>query len=446
MDGYRRDTTPNLNRIANEEVGKWFSNCISHGNTTRISTASIATGTNPSYHGVRGNKVVPDEIETVPEVLDSVGYQTGCVSRNANSSMGFDRGFDEFRWISSSTFLDNVPSRTIIKYLLNIRKHSVGFKTDTAKHSTPFIINDMAKRWLKSYAGKKEPFFLYLHYNEPHRPYYPPLSYIDQYTDEIKMSPKEAAETAMFMHENIEEIIANGCELKDEEWGALHAMYDAEIKYTDACVGRLFDFLESESFDKETVFVITADHGELFGEKGVLAHKMVLHDALINVPLVIHGFDGDIAIGEDDLIQHSDVMKTLVEMAGGNTDQFDGIDIRSETRESAVSQEWIDNETLNSFLEINPDFDVSRYHKNLLTSIRTKDYKYQKSENKNELFRLPDEENDVSEEKPEVAQELDGILNEWMSQKGQPVSSSDNEAEFSDAMKKQLSDLGYIVD
>ena len=54
MEGYRRDTTPELNRISNESEGEWFPNCIAHANSTRISTASVVTGTYPSDHNVTG--------------------------------------------------------------------------------------------------------------------------------------------------------------------------------------------------------------------------------------------------------------------------------------------------------------------------------------------------------------------------------------------------------
>ena len=445
MGGYHRDTTPNMERIAGREDGDWYSECISHGNSTRISTASITTGTNPSRHGVRGNRVVPDELKSLPEMLSEAGYHTACLSRSANSSMGFDKGFDDFRWISSSTFLENVDLKTMVKYGLNLRKHSAGFTTDTSKYATPFIINDMSKRWLKGYRGREEPFFMYLHYNEPHRPYHPPLSYIDEYTDEIGMSPEQAIETAMDMHRNMMEIVANGCKFTDDEWEALKAMYDAEIKYTDYCVGRLFDYVDSMDWDNDTVFVITADHGESFGERGLLGHRLVLHDSLINVPLVTTGIKDSI-LEEHDLVQHSDVIKTMIEMANGESDQIDGFDMRKKKREFAVSQEWESDKTLDRLLELNPDFDDSRYHRPLLTSVRTKEYKYQKSEVGSELFRLPDEDNDVSEEEPEVAKELDETLVGWMKEKGQPISSGQEGEEFSEAMKEQLSDLGYLVD
>lgn len=444
LGGYGRDTTPKLQRIAARDRGRWYPNCFAHSNSTRISTASIVTGTYPSHHGVRNNLTIPEELDTVPEILSEAGYHTVGLSRNANSSMGFDRGFRDFEWISSHRFLEAVDYRTALKYALNIRRHSAGFSADTAKHATPFIINDMAKRRLKSYVGSKEPFFMYLHYNEPHRPYYPPLPYIDRYTDEIAMSTEEATDFAIDMHYNANEHIARGADFSDEQWEALLAMYDAEIAYTDECVGRLFDFIQSIDIG-DTVFVVTADHGELFGENGMLAHKVVLHDAVINVPLVIHGLN-DLAVAQDDFLQHADIMQTLVAIAGGDVGQFQGIDLRSETRDFVVSQDWEIDDRLDAFQRVNPEFDDSPYHRPLLTCLRDEAFKYQESDEGSELFELPDEETDVSDEYPDRYQEMAEKLESWMDTYGKPITSDEQDGEFSEAMKEQLSDLGYLVD
>jgi len=444
MGGYRRDTTPHLQRVADSSEGEWYSNCSAHANSTRVSVPSIITGTYPSHHGVRGNLTLPDELETVPEILSRNGYHTIGLSRNANSSMGFDRGFDEFKWISSDTFLSAVDFSTIVKYTLNIRRHSAGFATDTAKHATPFVLNDMAKRRVKSCAGSDEPFFLYLHYNETHRPYFPPLPYLDRYTDKIAMTAEEVAEFAMEMHYNCDEIIADGTNFSEDEWDALHAMYDAEIAYTDECVGRLFDYVRSLNIG-ETIFIITADHGELFGEQGMLAHKIVLHDHLINVPLVTHGFD-DVSCTSVDLLQHADLMETLVSMVGGNTAQFQGVNLRSESREYVISQTWGAEEYLQYLRDINPEFDDSSYYKSLLTCVRDEEFKYQESKDRSELFVLPDETTDVSDQHPQKVDELSRFLEDWFESDGQPVSTTERRGEFTDAMKEQLADLGYLVE
>ena len=93
------------------------------------------------------------------------------------------------------------------------------------------------------------------------------------------MSGAEAAEIAMEVHHNLVEAVADGYNLTDEEWAALRAMYDAEIAYTDDQVSVLYDTLLAEI--GETIVVITADHGELFGEDNMLAHKYSMHNGVL---------------------------------------------------------------------------------------------------------------------------------------------------------------------
>lgn len=435
MAGYERDTTPNLQRIS--EDGLSFSKCISHSLATHPSSGAILTGKPPSRNTVGfSGDALPDSVSTIAEIFRDSGYHTACLSRNSyvSSATGLDRGFNDFEWISSST-IHKVGVRTILKYLLNMREHSAGFSLDTAEYATPFLMNDVAKRWVKSF---DEPFFFYLHYNEPHRPYYPPLPYLDKYTDEIEMSAKEAVEFSMHFHYNLEEIAAGGCDLSQEEWEAVRAMYDAEIAYTDEMIGRLFDYIQELELE-DTVFVFTADHGELFGEQGMLAHKLVLDDAVTRVPMVVHGLDIDGK--EEELVQHSDIMKTIMEDSGLETDEVQGVNLYNEIREFAISQRGAAN--FDPFLEHNSDFDTSRYHSSPLTALRTHEFKYLKSDGKRELFKLPDEENDASEEYQEVTEEMDKKFEDWLAENGTPVDKG-KEGEFSDAMEKQLRDLGYI--
>lgn len=441
MGGYHRETTPGLQSIADSEGGDDFNQCIAHSNWTRSSTASMITAQNLLSHGVAGNKVIPEDIPTIPELLTEQGYQTGCISRNANGSMGFDRGFDKFEWISSSTILDAVPIQTLLRYAFNIRRHSAGFTPNTAKHATPFLINDMAKRWIDRFQRKENPYFLYLHYNEPHRPYYPPLSYIDRFTDGLDMTTQEAADFSMKVHKNLYEYIANGCQFTDDEWRALIAMYDAEIAYTDECVKSLFDYVQER--DDETIFVVTADHGELFGEKGLLSHKILLDDALVHVPLVVHGID-DISHQTNELVQHSDLMRTFIEISGGDGSDLDGIDLRDEIRDVAISQVSDNDQSVEKLKKINNDFDASAYHQPFVTSARTHEYKYLRSESRTTLYQLPDETNDVSDEHPVIVAKLDSHLDQWIENRDERYGNSP-EGQFSEAMEQQLEDLGYMT-
>jgi uncharacterized sulfatase len=439
MGGYERDTTPNLARIA--EHGNAFHHCISSGTGTPYSSASILSGTYPTRHGVKiTNEYLPETLATLPELLGAAGYRTACLSRNSYVSpgTGLDRGFDRFSWVSGSTILDAVPYRTLAKYFFNLRRHSAGLALDTAKYATPYVMNDTAKRWLRDLEAE-EPFFFYLHYNEPHRPYYPPLPYVDSYTDDIEMSAAEAAEFSIEVHRSLDEHIAEGPDFTDDEWAALRAMYDAEIRYTDEMVGRLFDHVQSLDLGP-TIFVVTADHGELFGEHGLLSHKVVVDDALAHVPLVTHGFDG---IGDrtDELVQHVDLTTTLLELAGQGTDQLQGVDLRETTREHAFVQRGPFDFDL--FTGVNPEFDASRFHHGTVHAVRTMEYRYEQSDSMERLVDLPDEDTDVRKAHPEVTAALSATLDNWVQANANPVE-AESESQLDDAMRRQLRDLGYV--
>ncbi|WP_264556427.1 sulfatase [Halocatena marina] len=447
---YERDTTPNLRRIANSDGGRSFSNCISHGIWTRSSIASILTGTWPSRHRAgMDSERIPAELKTVPELLRESGYHTAAISPNANlsSATDLDRGFDDFVWIDKSTLLKNINKSTILKNIINIRNHGGGMTRDTRRHNTGYMMGDMAKRRLRSFANSSEPFFLYLHFGDPHHPYYPPLPLLKQEAKRLGLSTKDAGDLALHHHSHLDELIAQGCPYTEDEWRMLTGLYDRIIEYTDSLVGELFDYASTLDLDN-TIFVITADHGESFGEQGLLGHKIGVHDGLIHVPLVVHGSDE--MLGYDgEMIQHIDVMQTLLSSIGSDTSQFQGINLDNEVRTHTITQRGAGRcqQTLDTYQELNPDFDVSRYHRGTLTAIRTSEFKYLKSETDSELFRLPDENTDVVSQYDGVTQRLDDTLTRWCERDGKPIAASESaDGAFTEAMRKQLTDLGYRVE
>ena len=449
MSGYSRETTPNLARIAENARGRAFENCHTHGIWTLASSASILTGTVPTHHGAgMENDALPEKLETVPERFATAGYHTACLSPNSHLSSGtdLDRGFEEFAWLSSDTLLETAGPRILLKYLLNCRKHGPGLTTDTKKHGTGYLMNEMAKRRLRAYSGSEEPFFLYAHYGDPHHPYQPPRRYLERYAEDFEMSTEEALELGLSHHENFHQLIADDCPLTDDEWDALHALYDAELAHTDELVGDLFDYANALDLG-DTVFVVTADHGELFGEQGMLAHLVVTDDAVTHVPCVVHGLDA-LADHDGETLQHADLMRTLLETAGAQTDGVQGLDLRAETRERTLTQRGAKRclKNLERFEELNPEFDPTPYHAATLHALRTDEFKYQRSDDRAELLSLPDEEHDVSESYPDLRERLADDLDTVLETDGQPAYSGACEGRFTDAMKKQLADLGYLVD
>jgi uncharacterized sulfatase len=439
MGGYDRETTPRIQEIADTFDGVAFSSCFSHARASATSIPSILSGTNPSRHGTyyEGSKAFPDELPLASELLSDVGYNTVGVSNNeyAGSLTNTDRGFDEFVLLGSSPgeILDSAGLRNVLKYAANIRTHSVGFSTDTHAHSGAYLLTEIARRELRQAA---EPLFMYVHYNEPHRAYYPPLPYLDRFTDEISMSATEAAELAMEVHHNLVEIVANGCDLTAEEMAALEAMYDAEIAYTDDRVGALYDCIQEQL--GETVVVVTADHGELFGEDDMLAHKYSMHNAVLQVPMVVQGLAG---LSDEGLVQHADVVRTLLEAAGAETETIQGVDLREECREYAISQSPADS--LDPLLEHNPEFDSSRFPAEPYSLVQDEQFKYVQRPDEPRLYRLPDESENVADDHPDAVDELDTYLTEWLDTEGQQVGGGED-IEVDEATRERLADLGYL--
>ncbi|WP_144903914.1 sulfatase [Halobellus captivus] len=442
LAGYERSTTPELVRIAGDAGGAWFENAFSSSIATPISSGSILTGTHPFRHGLRiSNDYLPEELDTLPMLLGDAGYRTAGISTNSffSSGTGLNRGFDQFKLLTGSTFFDEVPWSTIAKYAANIRRHSAGFTADTTKHATPFVMNDILKQWIPELVADDRPFFLYAHYNQTHRPYYPPLPYRDRYTDDISVVPTEAAQISLDVHHHAHEYIAHENPLSQTELDALVAMYDAEIAYTDKMVGRLFDYVQS--LDSDTVFIVTADHGELLGESGLFSHTYVLRDELTNVPLVTYGLD--LGASGDDFVQHVDLTRTLVEMAGGRSDQLQGLDLRDETRETVITQRA--KNSLNHLVEYNPDFDPDWFIPGELTAFRDHEFKYVRGKTTEDavLYRLPNESTDVAAGNLEVKRCFEDAVTEWLaSPQAEPIK-AETVDRLTSEMKQQLRDLGY---
>lgn len=149
------------------------------------------------------------------------------------------------------------------------------------------------------------------------------------------MRPSEAREFVIDVRNNYIEHMTTGFCFDEEEWATIKAMYDATISYVDHLIGDLFEFISLELDD--TVFVVTADHGELFGEHGLLAHRLVLDDAVTNFSLVVHD-PTDITDYNGELIQHIDLMKTLLAEVGAEHPTLQGYDFTQDKRPYCIIQ------------------------------------------------------------------------------------------------------------
>jgi uncharacterized sulfatase len=450
LRGHHRDTTPNIEKIADRTDGRSFETAMAHTRYTLPSAASILTGKYPGDHGAGfGSNRVNQHVPTVAEAFRAAGYTTALVSNNhfVSPETGLDRGFDTTEVLPKTPMgiVRTVGVKSVATWLAKIRQHSAGFETDKYRHSSAYLMTDLVDQQLSSLEARSDPFFLFAHYNQPHRPYYPPVAWFDKYGDAFRMSRSEAGDFSMEVHNNLVEKVAKGCPFTEDEWAVLHALYDAQIEYTDRFIGELFRRIQRD-FD-DTIVVITSDHGEHLGERGALGHKYILDDALLHVPLVTSGLEVPSTVQP---VQHSDLMCTLLREGGADADFVDGVDLRRDERHIAVSQDT--TRSLDPIYEVNQEFDAAKFFPGVdrslpeRTSIRTTTHRYVRgADDAKALFELPDESQDISDEASGLVREFNDELDNWLADHESISSSSrrDSDREISQETKVRLERLGY---
>lgn len=442
LANYQRDTTPYLSHLGS--TGYTSEYCFSHDIWTRSSSASILSGHAASAHQTWSTDAkLPESITTIPQEFNNSGYKTVCITSNGQlgHETGLDRGFTHFHHIgkNKSSLLKNVGLRAFGQWLLNLRQHSCGFARDEG-HCVGYLNNQVAKKHIKETSRTDDQLFLYLHHGDSHHPYIPPISWRNQFVDDLPIPVDEAVNLALDMSHNLHQYIAQDEPFSDEEWEALRVLYDTSIAYVDHLTGKLIEYAQKQLNDP--IVVVTGDHGELFGEHGLLAHMLVTNTAVSNVPLVISGLE---KLPENSIIQHADVMKVICEKLNINHSVPIGQDIRKQPRQFAVTQRGgaRAQKKLKKIVEYNASFPKEEFHINDLTSIQTKQWRYQSSEDRRELFSYPDEITDVSDTHIDLAVEFDELLRNWIDDFGEPVGEV-GVAEFDKEMEKQLRDLGYL--
>jgi arylsulfatase A-like enzyme len=237
--GYSYLTSPNLDKLADE--GVLFESVTAQIPVTGPNHCTIFTGLYPQTHGSYRNGIKMNE-GAVPlaEMLKEAGFRTAAFVSSwtlKDRLTGLDRGFDHYdqdftdryRMVNSQRFANEVTDRAI--------------------------------GWLDEQNG--EPFFLWVHYFDPHTPYRLVRGFEE-------LGPARGVEAEALPRRKKEAV-----------------RYDSEIAFTDAQMGRLIGQLRQRGWLEETLLVYTADHGEAFGEHGYKGHGRRVHEPGVRVPLVI---------------------------------------------------------------------------------------------------------------------------------------------------------------
>jgi uncharacterized sulfatase len=250
FNGYARPTTPNIDRLAGRSLV--FRNAHSEAAYTLASSATLLTGLPPDSHNVLSaffSSLRPDLV-TIAELFHERGYFTAAMSANPYFGKAYrlDRGFDEFRELF-------VGKRQVL----------------AEEFVDPFreIIGDARGR----------PFFVCLHIREPHQDYLMPPPYLGRFQNSYL---QQTDEFLKIMHE-----ILGGERNSPADLSLLRDLYDENLSYADSVVGRILRVLEERGAAKQTITIITADHGECLGEHGLVGHNVILFEEGIHIPLIV---------------------------------------------------------------------------------------------------------------------------------------------------------------
>jgi arylsulfatase A-like enzyme len=284
--GYQRETSPTLERLATD--GVVFDQAFVQVTDTVPSHASLFTSRYPFVHGTANGVALRDEFVTLAEVLGQNGLGTAAFVSGYTmtaAESGLDQGFQTY---------DDELTR-------------LGGPTARLPNERPAEQTaERALAWLEQHAA--EPFFLFVHFFDPHGAYQPPEPY-------DRMFEIETPEPFLLPMSRIPPYARIG---EETDANVYISRYDGEIRYVDDQIARLVDALERHGVLDDTLIVVIADHGESLTEHGFFfAHGWRLFEPSMHVPLVFR-YPAGLPRGHrvDGIAQSIDVMPTLLELLG----------------------------------------------------------------------------------------------------------------------------------
>ena len=385
--GYSKPTSPFIDSIARR--GVLFERCYAPNIPTHPSFSTMLSGKEAITHdiiNIGGGVPIAEGVRLLPEILREHGYATAAVD-----SMGrhFSRGFDEYL-----TYEWDRSNPTVLR------------KAQT--------VNAKAIPLIERLAGGEKPFFLFLHYWDPHTPYLPPKPY------DRKFYPPDRDPYDVNNHSMDEAWSWEPFKWYFHEWmpGVTDSeyvinLYDGETAYMDRQLRPVFQALAP--VQDETLVILTADHGEIMDEHDGYFDHHGLYEGNIHVPLIFY-WPGKLPRGKrvPGFVQNLDLAPTLLELAGiPDRDGMEGLSLLPAIyglREGNYETLFFSEAT----------WQVKR-------AVRDQRWKLIKALEQDphggpmrELYDLqadPNEQHNLAEQQPEMAARLEAQLDEWVARR-----------------------------
>jgi arylsulfatase A-like enzyme len=463
---YNEDSIANIPHIDSLlEKGVEFESAYSTAPETASSHATIFTGLYPHNHGVACDTPQPNLRKDIPVIsswLSERGYDTFGIAGPAKmgSDYNYDRGFDKY-FEEYTTSGDLMSINKIKKLVFNkqFRKRNfelVKYGSDNGARLKLDKLRDSISNNLST------PYFVMANFTECHSDYSAPRPYMEEKDPDfsrpsyylLEWLEKKFGRNAVNHNqsdtridrltnyrESINRYYASPDYLNEAEITTWKKWYAAELQYLDQKLGEFIDFLQNNGKLEDTVFILTADHGELFGEHDLVYHNNFLWDKLLHVPLIISG-NINMDNYKDNIISLADIFPTICDLVDiEKPDKIDGQSILSDlSREYAVAE--IGQRDISI---INRDQYLTEKQKHLFDrgkkAVWDDKFKYIRySDGEKVIYNMPDEteaENVFEEEVIDYKEYIDKELGTSF-----PTPPTDNQ-EVSDSTYENLKRLGY---
>ena len=413
--GYPRNTSPDIDHFAKE--GVTFANCFAPGSSTLHSSVGLLTGRYlaTDKYGPFWENILDSKFTTLAEYLKSFGYYAIAFLSNGNYRIrrGFEQGFDYF--------------------------HVYGDECD-AKKLTAKVLSTLDRH------KKDKPIFVWIHYMDPHIPYYFHKEYFNNFEGDrlyrqndktLELKP-DNIDTKNYLRGWASKGYIPPKAFHKDKYSLNYyiACYDAEVAYGDFYIGDLFRNIKKDN----TIIILTADHGESLGEHNIyFAHGENIYDEVLHIPLIIKDnryFKGGKIVSRP--VSGIDIVPTILNRVNPiwyffNKNKFDGIDLKSIAENKDARRKYI-------YSYYPWAFSIRDIDKNV---------KYTLWKNgPEELYILPDEINNlINDSSPKIDSikvRLRESLRSWL--KTYPVASDPNAKRvyIDEETARNLRNLGYL--
>jgi arylsulfatase A-like enzyme len=324
VNGSDLPTTPELERFARK--GILFMNAQAPSSWTLPSHASMFTGRLPHQLTTGFRTPLDSSFPTLAEVLSRQGYHTAGFVANlhyASRDFGLDRGFMHYEDYAIS-FGEMFLNSSVGRYLA-VRpgfRRLVGYYDILGRKNAELLNRDLLD-WLDG-RGNSRPFFAFINYYDAHEPYLPPEEFDRRFASATPRKPYLTDQSIRGARRLVK------LSMTDAEVQREHEAYAASIAYLDYQIGRLLDSLEARGLLRNTLVIVTSDHGEQFGEHGMFVHGNSLYRPLLHVPLIMSLPE---VVPESTVVNAPlnlrDLATTVIDLTGSEGEEdFDGATLR----------------------------------------------------------------------------------------------------------------------